>query len=258
MKRTPAWLAATAGMIVFNCAVAADITIRSDEWFPYNGTPGDAQEGYMIELAREIALANGHKIDYRLSDWDASIEATRKGEVDCVVGAAHEDAPDLKFPGESWGISNNAFFVMNENTWTYRDLTDLANVRLTYIKGYAYPDEINNYIAKADPARLVEVADSRMALTKALMYVVTDKADTIIEDEAVGLARLKKLDLLGRVRVAGHTADSQEVFIACTPAKPEGETYAKMFDEGLRTLRASGELVKILGRYGLRDWKTAP
>jgi polar amino acid transport system substrate-binding protein len=257
MNRRIACLAALAGATVLNGAFAAQITIRSDEWFPYNGAPGDAQEGYMIDAAREIAIANGHIIDYRLSDWDASIEAARGGTIDCVVGAAHDDAPELKFPSAPWGVSNNAFFVMAESTWTYRDTSDLPKVRLAHIKGYAYTEEINGYIAKAEPARLVEIADSRAALSKAMMYVVTGKADTVIEDEAVGLARLKKLDLLSRVRVAGRTSDSQEIFIACTPAKPEGEAYAKMFDDGLRKLRSSGELAKILGRYGLRDWTAA-
>ena len=68
-------------------AVAGVITIRADEWLPYNGGSKMKPPGYMIEMADSIARKNGHEVEYRVLLWEDSLEAVRKGLTDCVVGA---------------------------------------------------------------------------------------------------------------------------------------------------------------------------
>ena len=56
---------AFAALCAFSTGVLADaISIRADEWLPYNGPSTKKPAGYMIELAEKIALANGHTINY--------------------------------------------------------------------------------------------------------------------------------------------------------------------------------------------------
>jgi hypothetical protein len=38
----------------------------------------------------------------------------------------------------------------------------------------------------------------------------------------------------------------------------EGRRLAAVFDEGVRQLRANGELEKLLRNYGLSDWRAVP
>ena len=66
-------------------AGAATIAIRSDNWPPFNGDPGEVKAGYMIEVLKEIYAATGHRIDYRLMSWDESLAAVRKGSFNAVV-----------------------------------------------------------------------------------------------------------------------------------------------------------------------------
>lgn len=51
---------------------------------------------------------------------------------------------------------------------------------------------------------------------------------------------------------ADHTIDG---YIACSPAKESSKVLMKLVDEGTDKLRQSGELQKILDKYGLKDWK---
>lgn len=252
--RFPAGLLLAVACIAATPVRADTIRIRSDEWFPYNGTPGAEQPGYMIELAKIIAERNGHAIDYRLLTWDESVAATREGSADCVVGALRADAPDFRFPALSWGRSADAFFVMDRSTWRYQGPEDLASVRLAVISGYEYTSAVQAYVDGAPAERLVKVENTRNGLSKSLMLLVTGRVDVVVEDRNVASAKIARMGLAGKVVNAGSPGEPEDVFIACTPARPEGEAWAKMFGDGLDAMRRAGELRPLLSRYGLDDW----
>jgi polar amino acid transport system substrate-binding protein len=241
---------------LLSCSVlhAATITIRSDDWYPYNGDPMSEQPGYMIEAARVIAERNGHQIDYAQLSWEQALEATRAGSIDCVVGAYVGDAPDFEFPETSWGRSADTFFVMSDNPWRFNAVADLATQRLARIAGYEYSAEVEAYFATAAPEAIVMIDNTRNGLSKALMLLVTRRADVVVEDENVARAKIGAMGLQSRIVEAGAAPSRNDIYIACTPARPEGEAYAKMFSDGMAELRRSGELTRILARYGLRDW----
>jgi polar amino acid transport system substrate-binding protein len=238
---------------VAGAASADTITIRSDSWYPYNGKPGGKPEGYMIEAARAIAKANGHTIDYRLLDWDASIEQVGSGNFDCLVGATRDDAPKLAFPKLSWGKSNNVLFVLAENPWTFKGTASLKGQKLVVISGYAYGDSLDAYIKAAPKDAVVSIENNRNSLTLAIQQMVTRKGTVLVEDSNVAFAKFAQMEMIGRFRVAGEADAPSDVFIACTP-NAKGRKYVAMFDAGLAQLRKSGELKKILARHGLQDW----
>jgi len=57
-----------------------------------------------------------------------------------------------------------------------------------------------------------------------------------------------------RFRSAGIAVIPRKAFIAFSPAVPESKKYAQMLSKGIQSLRRSGELDKILGKYGQKDW----
>lgn len=244
--------------LVLACAASSahadTITIRSDSWFPYNGKPGSSPEGYMIEAARAIAKRNGHRIDYRLLDWDASIAQVTTGTIDCLVGATKDDAPKLVFPQQSWGKSSNVMFVLNDNPWIFKGIPSLKGQRLVVISGYAYGDTLDAYIKSAAKGSVLSIANNRNSLTLALQQLVTRKGTVLVEDANVAFAKFAQLEMVGRFRIAGQVDAPSDVYIACTPASGKGRKYTQMFNAGLIAMRKSGELKKILDRHGLQDW----
>ncbi len=129
-------------------AMAETVSIRADHWLPFNGNPDSGDPGYMIELADIILSDNGHTMDYKSMLWLRSLEAVRKGKIDCVVGAFIDDAPDFIFPEESWGYSVDTFYVKNDSTWNYEGIESLRDVKLGIVGGYAYSPELDVYIEK--------------------------------------------------------------------------------------------------------------
>lgn len=236
-------------------ARAETIRIRSDYWFPYNGEPGAAKEGYMIDLLRAAAKSHGDTLDYRLMDWDLALEQTLAGNQDCVVGAIVEDAPQHALSALDWGLSRTVILALHDAPIQVSSLEDLRPLRIGAVAGYAYGDELDA-ILNSEGVRTTRVEASRRAFPLLVMYLVTKKIDVIVEDEAVATAALYELKLTDRVVViAGRDSEPDRLHVACTNNE-RGRYLIAMFDKYLAEARASGELAKILARYGLTDWES--
>lgn len=242
-------------LTVAGLSQAEVISIRADPWLPYNGVGRQKPDGYMIDLAKRIAQTNGHTVDYNNMPWDDAIAAVRKGEYDCVVGAAKDDAEDFAFPAESWGKSNNAFWGMAETTWRFTGIDSLERIRLIALEGYSYSESLDPYIeAHANDGKVMVINPIRRAANTAVSNLVARKAEVFVEDINVMQQTLRGMQMEDRVINLGALDELTDVYIACTPSKPRGAEYAKMFSDGIKTLRKSGELQKILDNYGLVDW----
>ncbi len=93
------------------------------------------------------------------------------------------------------------------------------------------------------------------ALEQNIKKVLHDRIDATVESPAVMNAKLKELGLKGQLVSAGRLASSEPMYIACSPAKELSKKLATWVDEGTRKMRKSGELQKIMEKYGLSDWK---
>jgi len=51
-----------------------------------------------------------------------------------------------------------------------------------------------------------------------------------------------------------HTHQNEPIYMAFS-STPAGVKYAKLFDEGLKQMRSSGALAKLLKGYGMNDWR---
>jgi len=276
-------LVATLLALTLGTAARADtITVRSDYWFPYNGEPGSPQEGYMIDLLRLAAASRGDTVDYRLMDWELALQRSLSGTVDCVVGAIASDAPDHLRTRTPWGSSQNVVYgragdadVLDEVTSaigsaplpSHRDVAhdrdgqaislngvaDLKPLRIGVVQDYSYGDAIDAVLAD-DGAQVSRVEASRRAFPVLVMKLVTKKIDVLIEDENVAAASLKEMGLSARViPISSNLTEADDLFVACTPNERGGKLIAA-FDSTLEQARASGELAKLLVRYGLEDW----
>jgi polar amino acid transport system substrate-binding protein len=66
-------------------------------------------------------------------------------------------------------------------------------------------------------------------------------------------AKLKELGFNGVLKSAGTNIEKAPIYIACSPVKPTSKMYIELIEKGTETLRESGQLKDILGKYGLQD-----
>ena len=88
------------------------------------------------------------------------------------------------------------------------------------------------------------------------------RIDTIPEDKAVFVNMAHKMGVLDQIEEAGADPilnkddfESLKIYLAFSPKNPNSKDYAKLLSEGIKEMRSSGELQKILAKYGLNDWK---
>lgn len=236
-----------------NASHADSVSIRADEWYPMNGTPGSDKPGFMIEIAQAALAEGGHTIDYKLMPWERALEETRKGSVDCVVGAYEADAPDFVFPSESMGEDDTGFYVKKGNSYTH-SMDAIKTKKIGVIGGYAYDDgEIDAYIATN--ASSVSISKGNDALEKNIKKLDAGRIDVVLESPPVMDAKLSELGMTDNITLATTLNDPSDLYVACSPSNPKSAEYAKLLGDGVKMLRESGELAKIMARYGLQDWK---
>jgi len=231
------------------------VTIRADEWYPVNGRPGAEKPGYMIEIARKILIEHGHSLDYQTLPWRGSLKMVRKGRFDCVVGADNNDAPDFVFAKEPWGFIKPVFYIKKDNTWRYRGIDSLRNIRLGVIGDYAYTEELERYIARHKDTDKVQIVFANKALRQNIGKLMSGRLDVVIEYDIVMDAKLRELGHDQDIVSVGSVTDGQPLYIACSPNKANAGEYVRLFSEGFAKMRQNGELAAILQKYGLRDWQ---
>jgi polar amino acid transport system substrate-binding protein len=234
-------------------AVADTITIVADPWSPYNGIPDTTEPGYGIEIARRVFEAVGHTVDYKIVPWSRAIMATREGIYNAIIGANIEDAPDFIFPEEEFGVSKRDFWARKGSLWRYKGRESLLKVRIGAIKDYSYGEELNNFF-KTNKER-VQYAFGDKALEINIRKILAGRIDIAVENENVFLQKVKQMGVSEQFVSVGSIGAVDNLYIAFSPENEKSKEYAEIFTKGIRALKASGELEKILAKYGLRYWK---
>jgi len=253
----------TCGLVLLGLVATAStpagadvISLRADEWCPYNCAPDSDKPGYMVEIAKRVFEPARHQVDYQVLNWARAIEATRSGKFTGIIGAAHSDAEDFVFPAVELGIMTSAFAVRASEDWSYAGIQSLGGRTLGVIRDYAYNPGLDQYIAahKDDDARIQFVYGDN-ALESNLRKLLKGRLDTVVDGQYVLAYTLTRLGLEKEIRMAGTAAEVDPLYIAFSPANPKAAEYAALLSKGVTELRANGELQKVLAKYGLHDWR---
>jgi polar amino acid transport system substrate-binding protein len=233
---------------------AEHIVMAGDPWCPYTCEADAAQQGYLVDLAREILSSHGHTLEYKVLPWSRAIEEARRGDVAGIIGAYTEDAPEFFFPAVQQSMVLDTFFVLKDKDWRYSGEESLLSQRVGIIKDYAYSDEFLAYLEKyANDGTKIEEADGEEALHTNIRKLLRARIDVIPEVAAVFWYHAAQLDVTDKFKPAGTSGQLKPLYIAFAPSNPKAEEYARLISEGTQRLRASGELAKILSQYSLKD-----
>lgn len=232
-----------------------EISFVGDEWMPFNGTPGGDAEGYLLDIVRAIFEPKGHRVTYIILPWQRAIREVEAGYYDALLGPFITEAPGFIFPEEEAGYTTLSFFTRIDSTWTFTGLESLKDVRLGIIKDYGYRPWLQKF-RRETPENFI-VVSGEDAVIRNLRLLIRGRIDAIPTNEYGFRYRAKLAGVLDQVRFAGrdNIGEGRKFYIAFSPKKPTSEIYARSLSEGIREMRRSGRLNKILAKYGLKDWK---
>ena len=231
------------------------IILAADEWCPYNCKPNTTQEGYMIDIARAVFEKAGHTLEYKTTSWARAIADARAGKITGIVGAIPEEVPDFIVPKESLGSSQNRFYALSKTPWRYQNIASLSKVKLGIINGYGYHPDLLTYISANKSSPNIHVASGEHALEYNINMVLQNRLDALVEDQNVYDITANKMGVINQLIDAGALGAETPVYIAFSPASPHSQQYAELLSNGIIELRKSGELLKILTKYNLKDWE---
>lgn len=245
---TPVWAASRENSSV--------VRLEADPWCPYNCVPNSAHPGYMIDVARAILSPQGYTVVYRTEPWSRVLVETRQGIVDGALGATFEDGHGLVFGREALGVDHTVVAFAGDRPAHYSGPHSLDGLRIGIIDNYGYNNggPIDQYLAarrRQDPNSVV-VLSTDHALWQLIEMLRLHRIDVLFASGNVLSYTLKMMGLQGHLQVR-DTAAYNVVNIAFTP-DARGRKLARLMDKGIRQLRRSGELTKILAPYGLTDW----
>lgn len=236
-------------------AQADTISLRADEWCPYNCAPDSDKPGYGVEIAKEVFAKAGHTVDYKTMAWARAQDECRKGTVMAIIGASKKEIPDLLFPELPIAVADNSFVVKAGSPWRYAGPASLEKIKLGAIQGYGYDGEVGDYVAaNAKDKSRIDMVGGDTALEQNFKKMLAGRLDATVDAKPVLAYKLREMGLSDKVQFAG-SVDPTPTFIAFSPANPKSKEYALILDKGVAELRASGRLKQILDRYGVPDWQ---
>lgn len=223
--------------------------VAPDYWCPFSCQQNSPQLGFTIDIARAALGHAGYRLDYRNLNYARALQETRRGQYDAIPAVLPAEGRGLILPQEP--ISRNRYCVYTAplQRWHYRTPADLDGHRIGLIRGYDYGPALEAWRNRAGAS--VEQHAGDQVVPRMLDKVRLGRLDALIEDENL-------VDWLQRgqprpLRKAGCEAPSWG-YLAISPHYPDAQRLAQQFDEGMRRLRRSGELARIMARYGLKGW----
>ena len=229
------------------------VVLGADIWCPYNCDPGLPQKGIMIEIAERAFARLGKTVTYKVMPWSQALEDAAKGKISGVMGATREEAPTLLFPHEPFINSSACFVTRKGSTWRWGGRDSLAKVRVGAVKDYNYGAEFDHYVKEHqnEPER-VQFATGDRATHVNLDKLLTAKIDVFVEDGFVLDYMLANRLSRNTIIIAG-SLPPLDVSIALAPQLEGNKELLDALDTELRELKKSGELMKILRNYKIKD-----
>ena len=238
------------------------ILLKSDTWCPYNCALDAKLPGYTIEIAKRIFEKAGHKLKYEIAPWSRALKLVKEDDITAIVGVTKNEAPELIFPEQEFGISDIHFFKRKGFDWIFAGTESLKNVRVGIMDDYEYGTELDEYFEKNRNTKMVQIIKAKEPLVLNIRKLLRDRIDVIPEDKAVFIHTANSMGVWDKIEDAGidpiiskEGLDESKLYIAFSPKNPKSKEYAKLITNGIEQMRLSGELSEILAKYRLTDWR---
>jgi polar amino acid transport system substrate-binding protein len=237
--------------------LAQELIVQADRWCPYNCDPGAAEPGYAIELMQTIFAPAGVKIKYEIVPWDRALMQAQDGTASAAVAAVRvqADTHGLLVGNEPIGTSNDCLFVAASNPLKFQKADDLDSLKaVAIVSGYTYSQELGVWLDRPENKHKILIQRGARPAESNAMNLALGRLDGVVENRHVMQHTIFKLGLEHQVISAGCQKEVP-VYIAFNANLENVQQLIKKLDDGIDKLRREKQLAKILGKYGLNDWK---
>ena len=238
------WMLPSTGQVV----AAETITLRGDDWLPYNTAPTAAKPGFLIEIAKAVWEPHGFTIDYQLAPWARAVKDTQGGSIDVLVGAGEADKDGVLFTSIPQAHSDNHFFTLASSTWTFADPSSLDAITLGVVKDYTYLPFVDERVASKK--KVIEATGDR-PLVQLIKLLEAKRVDALIENKLVLAAALQNDGKPEALRDAGTAGKIDNIYLGMSAKRPHAAKLLALLEVGMAEMAKDGRLPAIYARYGI-------
>ena len=224
-----------------------EITLSTGEWAPYTSKslPG---YGFSAEIVTAILIEMGHEPNIKFYPFKRALIMAEKQQIFATFPwFKTAERKKLFTYSEPFGSSKTKLFYFKDKLKDvkFKELKDLKKYKIGGTISYAYLEAFSKAGIKVDEASSDELGFRKLK---------AGRIDFFPCDELVGWQLIKKY-FPGEVANFGSlekeiSSDNQYVLIS--KKHPDEESFLKMFNEGLKKIKANGTYDKILRKYGIK------
>lgn len=248
---------------------AEKVTILVEEDCPYSCRSETGNKGFVQDILETIFQKYGYETEFQMVPWLRALHTfnDQLPHIDGMIGMkVHPVKKGIAvFPEEEIARYTHRFYAKKDSfpvdTWKYEGIESLKNLKVGCVKGWNYCDkDISKYLAEGSRP-YVQAMTGESPESRNIIKLLNGRID-------LWIANISNTEyLLAKEYKAGNKAVKQITGFLDLPVTNEvnvypvfyqnekGLKYAEIFTKGIRELRKSGELDKIMEKYGLTDWK---
>ena len=236
----------------FALAESKTITLVADPWCPWN-CEDKSNPGIAIEVAKAIYEPLGYEVLYVPVSWSRAMEEVSNGAYTALIGA-DKNIPEVKdfiFPETAFSHFDDVYVLRSDSEFIYKDSSSLKGKSIGIVANYHFLDEIGQYIEDNynNPGIVNQVTGVNGA-EQNLKKLINGRIDIYLDDRSIILYNAKKLGIRNQIKVGGELkGDLVEYYIAFSPKLHDSRMLAKIYDDGIRKLKISGDYQKIINKY---------
>lgn len=238
-------------------ARAETLEIAADEWCPYNCDPKSDRPGYMVEIAKRVFGDAGIEVRYSVMPWARALAETRAGRIAGAIGASPEEYPEAVYTAEPLGYNVTVLGMLPQTAhgFAFKSVESLAPLRIGGALNYSYDGgPIDAYLTSDAAKGKVDLLSGNELQSQNLRKLLAGRIDAVIENQNVLSLAIADIQPRPQIELV-PISDTSPLYIAFSRGIGDAPRYAKLLDDGVAALRASGELAALLARYNLTDWK---
>ena len=213
-----------------------------DDWIPFSRKDGT---GMANDIVRAAFKSMGFRVDFKVYPYPRVLSYLDKGVYLAGLNVPLDEETRSKYLlGQEKLFEGASYFYHNTNkplkVKNRKELRKGESVGV--VRNYGYGD---HYLKLANSGRITPITN--VSDTANIKMLSLERVDSILlyEQSAKELLDPQKHSMLKKA----FRNESIAVFLAFSRKHPESKIFVKIFDQGMRKIKKSGELQKILKSY---------
>jgi polar amino acid transport system substrate-binding protein len=221
--------------------------------------PNQKDKGFTTEITKTVLEKSGYTVKFESLPWSRAVDFANKGTLSGLICTGQEESPLLIYPKLEEGIQNDCFYGAYSDKWKPNDLTSFINRKTIIFKGWVYEQKYKDKLGeKIYFKTFKEFSLEGGYFKRAIKMVQRGRAHAFWSDENMFKYFLKQNQSIKEANIVKKLGciKRQKLYLGMSPKFPKlAKKVNRDFDKGMREIRKSGELDKIMAKYGLTDWE---